>query len=87
MLILADENFPRRVVDYLRRADHDVVWAGNDFPSSSDKEVLERAETDGRILFTLDRDFRQIAIQRPNNPASPDSGYHAQGSPRVKSIA
>jgi predicted nuclease of predicted toxin-antitoxin system len=64
MLILADENFPRRVVDSLRLANHDVVWAGNDFPSSSDKDVLERAETDGRILFTLDRDFWQIAIQR-----------------------
>jgi len=64
MLILADENFPRRVVEYLRLANQDVVWAGNDFPSSSDKDVLERAETDGRILFTLDRDFWQIAIQR-----------------------
>ena len=40
------------------------MWAGNDFPSSSDKDVLERAETDSRILFTLDRDFWQIAIQR-----------------------
>src|SRR5258708_17622750 len=64
MLILADENFPRRVVEYLRLACHDVVWAGNDFPSSSDKDVLERAESDGRILFTLDRDFWRIAIQR-----------------------
>jgi predicted nuclease of predicted toxin-antitoxin system len=64
MLILADENFPRRVVEYLRLARHDVVWAGNDFPSSHDKDILERAETDGRILFTLDRDFWQIAIQR-----------------------
>jgi predicted nuclease of predicted toxin-antitoxin system len=64
MLILADENFPRRVVEYLRLANHDVVWAGNDFQSSSDNDVLERAETDGRILFTLDRDFWQIAIQR-----------------------
>jgi predicted nuclease of predicted toxin-antitoxin system len=64
VLILADENFPRRVVEYLRLANHDVVWAGNDFPSSGDKDVLERAETDGRILFTLDRDFWQIAIQR-----------------------
>ena len=34
------------------------------FRSSSDRDVLERAETDGRILFTLDRDFWQIAIQR-----------------------
>jgi hypothetical protein len=64
MLILADENFPRRVVEYLRLANHDVAWAGNDFPGSSDRDVLERAESDGRILFTPDRDFWQIAVQR-----------------------
>jgi len=32
------------------RNQHDVLWAGNDFPSSSDKEVLERADTEGRIV-------------------------------------
>jgi hypothetical protein len=50
MLILTDENFPRRVVESLRLANHDVVWAGNDFPGSSDKDGLEQAGTDGRIL-------------------------------------
>jgi predicted nuclease of predicted toxin-antitoxin system len=64
MQLLADENFPRGVVEYLRLAGHDVLWAGNDFPSSSDKDVLERAEAESRILLTLDRDFWQIAIQR-----------------------
>lgn len=64
MQLLADENFPRRVIEYLRLAGHDVLWAGNDFPRAGDKDVLERAETEGRILFTLDRDFWQIAIQR-----------------------
>jgi predicted nuclease of predicted toxin-antitoxin system len=64
MMLLADENFPRRVVESLRRAGHDVLWAGIDFPSTGDKEVLERAEAEGRILFTLDRDFWQIALQR-----------------------
>ena len=28
----------RGVVEYLRLANHDVVWAGNDFPSDSDKK-------------------------------------------------
>jgi predicted nuclease of predicted toxin-antitoxin system len=65
MRFLADENFPRRVVAYLRNAGHDVLWVGNDYPGTSDKNILERAETDSRILVTLDRDFWQIAFQRP----------------------
>ncbi len=65
MRFLADENFPRRVVASLRAAGHDVLWVGNDYSGTSDKQVLERAETESRILLTLDRDFWQIAFQRP----------------------
>ena len=52
MQLLADENFPRRVVEYLRGTGHDVLWAGQDFTCTNDKDVLERAEVEGRILFT-----------------------------------
>jgi predicted nuclease of predicted toxin-antitoxin system len=51
-------------LSYICLAGHDVLWAGYDFPSAGDKDVLERAETEGRILFTLDHDFWQIALQR-----------------------
>ena len=27
--------------------------------------MLERAEADGRVVFTLDKDFWQLALQRP----------------------
>ncbi len=30
-----------------------------------DRTLLERAEADSRIVFTLDKDFWQIALQRP----------------------
>jgi predicted nuclease of predicted toxin-antitoxin system len=65
MRFLADENFPRRVIESLLDAGHDVLWVGNDYPGTGDKKVLERAEAEGRILLTLDRDFWQIALQRP----------------------
>jgi predicted nuclease of predicted toxin-antitoxin system len=65
MKILADENFPGPVVEALRKQGHDVVWARIDCPGSSDVSLLERGEAEERILVTLDRDFWQLALQRP----------------------
>ena len=64
MRILADENIPLPVVERLKQA-HDVVWARTDCPGLRDRELLERAEAEGRVILTLDKDFRQIALQRP----------------------
>ena len=44
MRLPADENFPRRVVEHLRLAGHDVLWAGTDCPTTNDKAVQELAE-------------------------------------------
>jgi predicted nuclease of predicted toxin-antitoxin system len=66
MRILADENFPRPIVESLRkRHQHDVLWARTDCPGLKDRTLLERAEAEGRIVLTLDKDFWQIALQRP----------------------
>ena len=65
MRILADENFPWPIVGSLRKQDHDVVWARTECPGLKDRALLERAEADGRIVLTLDKDFWQIALQRP----------------------
>lgn len=64
MKILADENFPRPIVDSLRKEQHDVLWARTDCPGLRDRELLDRAEADGRVLLTLDKDFLQVAFQR-----------------------
>ena len=64
MRFLADENFPKPVIDWLRRDSYDLLWAGTDFPSTEDQWLLDRAESEGRILLTLDRDFWQLAMQR-----------------------
>jgi predicted nuclease of predicted toxin-antitoxin system len=64
MRLLADENFPLATVDALRTDGHDVVWVRTDAPGSKDPTLLDRAESESRILITLDRDFWQIALQR-----------------------
>lgn len=64
MRILADENLPRSVVENLRSAGHDILWARLDFPGVKDRALLDRAETEGRVIVTLDKDFLQLALQR-----------------------
>jgi predicted nuclease of predicted toxin-antitoxin system len=65
MRILADENFPRPIVESLRKQGHDVLWARTDCPGLKDRKLLERAEADSRVVLTLDKDFWQLALQRP----------------------
>lgn len=43
-------------------AGHDVVWSG-DWPEDlGDEEILDKANAEGRILVTLDKDFGELAI-------------------------
>ena len=44
-----------------------------DCPGLQDRALLDRAEADGWIVLTLDKDFWQPALQRriPLNPATP----------------
>jgi predicted nuclease of predicted toxin-antitoxin system len=64
MLLLADENFPKRMVDMLRAEGNDVVWARTDCTGWKDSLLLDFAESEARIILTLDKDFWQIAVQR-----------------------
>ncbi len=64
MRILADENFPKPIVDLLRDAGHDVKWARTDLSGWKDLPLLELAESEDRLILTLDKDFWQLAIQR-----------------------
>lgn len=64
MRLLADENFPKAIVNQLREAGHDVLWARTNLAGSSDLVLLEIAELESRLVITLDKDFWQIALQR-----------------------
>ena len=65
MRLPADENIPGKIIRISAKQGHDVVWARTDCAEWKDTALLELAESDARILLTLDKDFWQIAIQRP----------------------
>ena len=64
MRILADENFPKPIVDALRADGHDVLWARTNCAGWKDVAILNLAESEARTVVTLDKDFWQIALQR-----------------------
>jgi predicted nuclease of predicted toxin-antitoxin system len=64
MRLLADENFPKPVFDWLRTDGHDVSWARTHCPGWKDTIVLDLGESESRLVLTLDKDFWQIAVQR-----------------------
>ncbi len=63
MRFLADENFPLDAVEVLRQSGHDVAWIRSDSPGIADPQVLERAQTENRIVLTFDKDFGELAFR------------------------
>lgn len=62
MKILADENFRRDLVDWLRNAGHDVAWIVEDKPGSIDTELVERANQEDRMIMSADLDFGELVV-------------------------
>jgi predicted nuclease of predicted toxin-antitoxin system len=54
---LADESCDFMIVRTLRSSDYDVLSVAESFPSISDKQVIDHAIKDERILLTEDKDF------------------------------
>jgi len=57
---LVDAQLPARLAELLNRAGHDAVHtiALPDGNRSTDSQIAERADADGRVVITKDRDFR-----------------------------
>ena len=66
MWLYADENFPLRVVEELRRLGHDVLTALEDGKANqaiTDADLLARASELKRVLLTLNRqDFKRLHL-------------------------
>jgi predicted nuclease of predicted toxin-antitoxin system len=43
---------------------HDVVWAGDWSTDPGDESLLSTANSEGRVLVTLDKDFGELAVVR-----------------------
>jgi predicted nuclease of predicted toxin-antitoxin system len=69
MRFRANENFPLDAVTALRTAGHDVAWVRADAPGSTDRQVLDRAIAEERVLLTLDKDFGEMAFHSGLPPA------------------
>jgi len=63
MRFLADENFPGDAVTALQEQGYDIVWVRIDAPGSSDQDILTRAQAEGRIILTFDKDFGELAFR------------------------
>jgi predicted nuclease of predicted toxin-antitoxin system len=64
MRFLADENVSRLVVERLRAAGFDVSSIRETRPGASDKDVLNEADSDDRVLITEDRDFGELVVRQ-----------------------
>ncbi len=63
MRILANENFPGPVIRDLRQRGHDVMSVKESMRSAGDTEVLARAQAEGRLVVTFDKDFGELAYR------------------------
>jgi predicted nuclease of predicted toxin-antitoxin system len=61
---LADENVSRLVVERLRAAGFDVASVRETRPGAPDKDVLDEADSDDRVLVTEDRDFGELVVRQ-----------------------
>jgi predicted nuclease of predicted toxin-antitoxin system len=57
---LIDAQLPGRLAEFLIRAGHDAVHTSElpDGNRSTDRQIAQRADSDGRIVVTKDGDFR-----------------------------
>ena len=63
MRFLANENVPGAVVAALREHGHDVFWIKESMRGAGDPIVLAHAQTERRVVVTLDKDFGELAFR------------------------
>jgi predicted nuclease of predicted toxin-antitoxin system len=64
MRFLADENVSRQVVERLRTDGFEVISVAQSNRGASDKQIVEMANVDGRVLITEDRDFGELVVRQ-----------------------
>ncbi len=64
MQFLANENIPSKSISILRNAGYDVIAIGEESPGISDRDILNRAQIEHRIILTFDRDYGELIYKR-----------------------
>ncbi|MEB3756732.1 MAG: DUF5615 family PIN-like protein [Desulfurococcales archaeon] len=63
--LLADENVPWPLIKLLRNTGIDIVWIPEtEHRGISDREIIDLANSSGRIILTRDSDFLRISLRR-----------------------
>ncbi len=68
--LLANENFPLPSVNYLRGHGHDVLAIGTDYPGITDREIVELATREHRLILTFDRDYGELIFRHQMRPGA-----------------
>ncbi len=63
MNLLADESIDKPIVDRLRQDSHNVLYIAELDPSIDDDTVLRRANQNGALLITADKDFGELVFR------------------------
>lgn len=64
MNLLADESVDRQIVERLRRDGHHVPFVAEMEPGITDDLVLTRANQEGAMLLTADKDFGELVFRQ-----------------------
>jgi predicted nuclease of predicted toxin-antitoxin system len=61
---LADESIDRQIVDLLRQDGHSVWYVAEMDPGIGDDVILDRANDEGVMLLTADKDFGELVFRQ-----------------------
>ncbi|MDO8548528.1 MAG: DUF5615 family PIN-like protein [Ignavibacteria bacterium] len=68
MKLLANENFPLVSVNVLKELGYDTKAIGVDDKSISDKQVIELASRENRLILTFDKDYGELIFRYSYKP-------------------
>ena len=68
MKLLANENFPLKSVQILQDKGFDIVHIGTDFSGIDDKQVMNLAIRESRIIITFDKDYGELIFKKGIKP-------------------
>lgn len=63
MRFIVDESTGTAVANYLRGLGHDVLTVAEVMPQADDRDILNRATSESRILITNDKDFGELVFR------------------------
>ena len=69
MKFLANENVPQASIAKLKAAGYDITSVGLEFSGISDRDVIQLAIDESRVIITFDRDYGELIFKYGYRPA------------------